>query len=99
MRNIVLDNNGHFCEILKKYESFTVEEVINDGVIINYSKNMTFSIMFFSDNYDYTGQMPLIVSNNFYEDFPHMTIEYFVYMKKTNIFFRVLTLNKKLILY
>ncbi|EGO9034655.1 hypothetical protein D1F53_12750, partial [Enterococcus faecalis] len=70
-----MDNNGHFCEILKKYESFTVEEVINDGVIINYSKNMTFSIMFFSDNYDYTGQMPLIVSNNFYEDFPHMITE------------------------
>lgn len=75
MRNTVLDNNGHFCEILKKYESFTVEEVINDGVIIKYSKNMTFSIMFFSDNYDHTGQMPLIVSNNFYEDFPHMITE------------------------
>lgn len=75
MRNTVLDNNGHFCEILKKYESFTVEEVMNDGVIINYSKNITFSIMFFSDNYDYNGQMPLIVSNNFYENFPHMITE------------------------
>lgn len=38
--------------------------------VSNYVKNN-----FFSDNYDYTGQMPLIVSNNFYEDFLHMITE------------------------
>jgi len=70
-----LDNAQKFSEILKKYCVFSIEKIEENNVIFKYQGKIYFTLILLYDNYDFNEVIPLIVVNDFYEDYPHIMME------------------------
>lgn len=70
-----MDNAQKFSEILKKYCVFSIEKIEENNVIFKYQGKIYFTLILLYDNYDFNEVIPLIVVNDFYEDYPHIMME------------------------
>ncbi|EPH4877434.1 ThiF family adenylyltransferase [Enterococcus faecium] len=70
-----MDNAQKFNEIIKKHEVFSIVKVEESSVMFKYQEKTCFTLILYYENFDFNEMMPLIVANNFHEDFPHIMME------------------------
>lgn len=73
--SIVSDNTLIIRDLVNDIDVFQVTEIKNNNVVFVYKENFTFTFLMFHEEYDFKGNIPLILMNNSESDLPHILME------------------------
>lgn len=73
--SIVSDNTLIIRDLINNIDVFQVTEIKNNNVVFVYKEKFTFTFLMSHEEYNYKGNIPLILMNNSESDLPHILME------------------------